>query len=99
MFGAAAADRLLDGRYWTSTDAGERGSLLKRFCNRLWSEDDGQDLIEYVLILVLISVITIAAMKVIGTTLYNAYSSASSNMVSASGQQVDTSPPRPSSDR
>lgn len=65
----------------------------------MWSEENSQDLIESVLILVLVSVITVAAMKDIAVTLHGAFSNASSNVQSTSGQQVDTQPPHPPWDR
>lgn len=49
----------------------------------LWREEDGQDLTEYALILVLISLVAIIAMKSIGSTLHTVYSNKSSNMQSA----------------
>lgn len=56
-----------------------REYLLKR----MWSEEDGQDLTEYVLIMVLISLLAITVLRGIGLTLANAFSTASSNMASA----------------
>lgn len=50
----------------------------------LWREQDGQDLTEYALILVLISLVAIVALKLIGSTIHAVYSNAASNMESAS---------------
>ena len=49
----------------------------------LWSEEDGQDLTEYALILVLISLVALAILQVVGSTVHNVYSSAASNVTSA----------------
>ena len=57
---------------------------MQNFWKRLWHEDEGQDLTEYALILVLISLVAIVAMKLIGSTVHDVYSNASSNMASAS---------------
>jgi Flp pilus assembly pilin Flp len=56
---------------------------MKNLLKMLWYEDAAQDLTEYALILVLISLVAIVAMKVIGSTVHDAYSNASSNMASA----------------
>ena len=53
------------------------------FWMRLWSEEDGQDLTEYALIMALISLVAMAALQVIGTTVHNIFSTASSNLTSA----------------
>lgn len=38
--------------------------MVKRICKRLWTEEDGQDLTEYALLLVLL---TLAAASTLGT--------------------------------
>jgi pilus assembly protein Flp/PilA len=38
-------------------------NLLKKF----WKEEDGQDMVEYALLLALISVVSIAAIRTLGT--------------------------------
>lgn len=57
---------------------------MVKIWRRMWQEDKGQDLTEYALILVLISLVVIVAVKVVGSTIHNLYSNASSNVVSAS---------------
>ncbi len=54
--------------------------LLARFIH----EDAGQDLVEYALLLALISLATIAAMGLLGGAINNKYNSASATVNSAS---------------
>lgn len=56
---------------------------MSELLKRLWIEEDGQDLTEYALILVLISLVSIAAMKVLGSAVSNTFSSSSQNFKSA----------------
>jgi Flp pilus assembly pilin Flp len=53
------------------------------FLKKLWRDDGGQDLMEYALILVLISLVALAILQVIGATVHNIYSTASSNLTAA----------------
>lgn len=53
--------------------------MLKRLCK----EEDGQDLTEYALILVLISLVSIAAMKVLGSAVSSTFSNSAENVSSA----------------
>lgn len=53
--------------------------LLKR----LWQADEGQDLTEYALLLVLIALIAIAAMQFFGSAASNVFSNAAANMKTA----------------
>ena len=50
---------------------------------RLWQEEKGQDLTEYALLLVLISLVAIAAMQVMGSAVSSTFSNASANMTAA----------------
>jgi Flp pilus assembly pilin Flp len=56
---------------------------MREVWTRLWRGEDGQDLSEYALILVLISLIAIAVLRVIGSSVHNLYSTANSNVTSA----------------
>lgn len=56
---------------------------MKHLCERLWREEDGQDLTEYALILVLISLVAMAILRSIGMMVHNTYSNAASNLTSA----------------
>jgi len=57
---------------------------MKNLLNRLWKEEEGQDLTEYALLMVLIALVAIASMKTLGTTVSNVFSNAAQNLVSAS---------------
>jgi pilus assembly protein Flp/PilA len=51
---------------------------------RLWKEEEGQDLTEYALLMVLISLVAIASMETVGRTISNVFSNAAANLTSAS---------------
>ena len=42
---------------------------MKSLLNRLWKEEEGQDLTEYALLLVLIALVATAALTTLGTTI------------------------------
>lgn len=56
---------------------------MREVVETLWREEDGQDLTEYALILVLISLVALAILQTIGSTVSNTYSIAASNLTSA----------------
>jgi pilus assembly protein Flp/PilA len=47
---------------------------------RLWKEEEGQDLTEYALLLVLISLIAVASLRVAGRAVSDAFSNAAANL-------------------
>ena len=51
---------------------------MKELLKRLWQEEEGQDLTEYALLLVLISLVAIVAMKGLGSAVSDAFSNAES---------------------
>jgi Flp pilus assembly pilin Flp len=51
---------------------------------RLWKEEQGQDLVEYALLVVLISMGALTAMHSLASAISDAFSNAAENMVSAS---------------
>ena len=57
---------------------------MRDFWEKLWRHEDGQDLTEYALILVLASLVAVAIVRSIGTVVFNSYSNASSNLSAAS---------------
>lgn len=57
---------------------------MKELCGTLWRSEDGQDLTEYALILVLISLVAVAILRTIGSVVFNTYSISSSNLTAAS---------------
>lgn len=50
---------------------------------RLWEDEQGQDLTEYALLLVLISLVAVASMSVLGSGISDAFSSAAGNLTGA----------------
>lgn len=50
---------------------------------RLWEEESGQDLVEYALLVVLISLGALASMKSLAIAISDAFSNASANLTSA----------------
>jgi pilus assembly protein Flp/PilA len=56
---------------------------MKNLLNRLWKEEEGQDLTEYALLMVLIALVAIASMKTLGTTVSNVFSNAAANLTTA----------------
>jgi Flp pilus assembly pilin Flp len=46
----------------------------------LWEDEEGQDLTEYALLLVLISLIAIASLNTVGQSVSNVFSNAAANM-------------------
>ena len=57
---------------------------MKNLLNRLWKEEEGQDLTEYALLMVLIALVAIVSMKTLGQTVSNVFSNAAVNLSSAS---------------
>jgi pilus assembly protein Flp/PilA len=53
---------------------------MKNVLMRLWKEEEGQDLVEYILLVVLVALGAIAGMSALATALNTAFSSASANM-------------------
>ncbi len=53
---------------------------MKNFLMRLWREEEAQDLTEYGLLLVLISLVAIASMTTLGSAVSNAFAKATTNL-------------------
>ena len=53
---------------------------MNQFIGRLWNAEEGQDLTEYALLLVLVSLAAIAAMNSLATQSGNVFSNASGNL-------------------
>jgi pilus assembly protein Flp/PilA len=53
---------------------------MKNLMARLWKEDEGQDLTEYALLVVLVSLVAIAAMTTLGTDISKVFSNAAANL-------------------
>jgi len=56
---------------------------MKSFLARLWKEEEGQDLTEYGLLLVMIALAAIAAMQGLASAISTAFSNASTNLSSS----------------
>ncbi len=54
--------------------------LMKNHLMRLWKEEEGQDLTEYALLLVLISLVAIVAMSSVGVAVSKVFSNAAANL-------------------
>lgn len=52
---------------------------------RLWEEEHGQDLVEYALLVVMISLGAVASMKSLASAISNAFSNAAGNLTSTVG--------------
>jgi pilus assembly protein Flp/PilA len=59
------------------------GKVMKTLFRRLWQEEEGQDLVEYALLVVLIALGAIAAMKSLANAISDAFSNAGANLTSA----------------
>ncbi len=53
---------------------------MKNFVMRLWREEEAQDLTEYGLLLVLISLVAVASMTTLGSAVSNAFVNATTNL-------------------
>ena len=56
---------------------------MRELWKTLWRDEEGQDLTEYALIVVLISLVAVGILRTIGTVVFSTYSNASSNLTSA----------------
>ena len=56
---------------------------MKNIMKRLWKEEEGQDLVEYGLLVVLISLFAVAAMNSLASGISDAFSNATAQMTSA----------------
>jgi Flp pilus assembly pilin Flp len=53
---------------------------MKNLLLRLWHEEEGQDLTEYALLVVLLALAAIVAMRSLGTAISTVFSNAASNL-------------------
>ena len=53
---------------------------MKNLLKRLWKEEEGQDLVEYGLLLVLVSLGAVAAMGTLASAISTAFGNASKNL-------------------
>jgi Flp pilus assembly pilin Flp len=57
-----------------------RGRCMVQFCRHMWSDEEGQDIAEYAVMLAVILVIVIGTIRLIGGNANNVFSSAASNI-------------------
>lgn len=55
---------------------------MRNLLSRLWKEEEGQDLTEYALLVVLVALGSVAAMSSLSTAISTAFSKASVNLTS-----------------
>jgi pilus assembly protein Flp/PilA len=53
---------------------------MKSLLIRLWKEEEGQDLVEYALLLVLLALVASAAIKTVGTSVNTIFTNANTNL-------------------
>ena len=53
---------------------------MLEFCRRMWSEEEGQDIAEYAVMLAVILVLVIGTVRLIGGNANNAFSSVASTL-------------------
>lgn len=53
---------------------------MKKLAHRLWREEEGQDLTEYALLLVLLSLAAVAFLNPLATAINNVFSNAAANL-------------------
>jgi len=56
---------------------------MMKVLHRLWTDESGQDLVEYALLLVLLSLIVISALTLLGPTIAGFYNNVGSNLENA----------------
>jgi pilus assembly protein Flp/PilA len=74
----------LQARIYFMTEHQQQGRFaMIKLLDRLWQEEEGQDLVEYGLLLVLVALGAIAAMGSLASAVSNAFGNASSNLSSS----------------
>lgn len=58
---------------------------MKTFCKSLWQDTEGQDLVEYALMVGMVAVAAVAAMPALSTSISTVFSKVSSTLTSAAG--------------
>ncbi len=53
---------------------------MRHVTHRLWLDESGQDLVEYALLLVLLALVTIASVRLLGTTIGGFFGTISNNL-------------------
>lgn len=61
-------------------DQREERSGMHQQIRRLWTDDSGQDMVEYALLLVLLTLVVIAALRILGPTISGFFNELSDNL-------------------
>jgi len=56
------------------------GGAMLQFCQKIWSDEEGQDIAEYAVMLAVILVLVIGTVRLIGGNANNAFSSVASTL-------------------
>jgi Flp pilus assembly pilin Flp len=62
------------------TGSGPEGEQMSKLMRRLWSEEAGQDIAEYAVMLAVILVLVVGTVRLIGSNANNAFSSVASSL-------------------
>jgi Flp pilus assembly pilin Flp len=62
------------------TDSGLEESTMSQLIRKLWSEDAGQDIAEYAVMLAVILVLVVGTIRLIGSNANNAFSAVASSI-------------------
>ncbi|HZW93850.1 MAG TPA: hypothetical protein VFF64_12940 [Candidatus Eremiobacteraceae bacterium] len=76
IMGAFVAPRFLSQEYIMFGLEGQMSELLRRF----WSEDEGQDIAEYAVMLAVILVLVVGTIRLIGSNANNVFSNTASSI-------------------
>jgi pilus assembly protein Flp/PilA len=83
-FGTAHASGIGAGQHCLKKHPkSEANTKMKNLLLRLWREEEGQDLVEYALLLVLIALVAIAAVTTVGQAVSNVFSNAAQNLTTS----------------
>jgi pilus assembly protein Flp/PilA len=77
-----SAARILDvfGPYAIARKIPARSENMTSILKRLWKEDQGQDLTEYALLIVLVALVAIASMTTLGNSISDVFVNATANL-------------------
>ena len=71
------------GKQWKGSNGNDKLILMRKTLRRLWKEDEGQDLVEYGLLIILVGLFLIASMQTVANAINTAlYSRAASQLTS-----------------
>ena len=69
-----------EGVFPVSRESQEENKSMTRILRKFWSDDEGQDIAEYAVMLAVILVIVVGTVRLIGSNANNAFSSVSSSL-------------------